>query len=174
MDCLDNFCIASSTKVSVAKTKLLCLKNTPATLGTELSKTSGFELGDGLDRYLGVQLFHGKLWISDYAYLVERTTQKLAGWKSANLSLTGRLTLIQSTLSTLPQYAMQSILLPKIVCNELDTITHQFLWEVQLAVKRSTWLNGTLYVITNKSEGWALNPQDWLMKHIWSSLGGVH
>lgn len=78
-DCLDKFCRASGAKVSIQKTKLFCSKSTPARLGYELSRISGFEKVESLDKYLEVQLFHGRVAKADYTYLVERAHQKLTG-----------------------------------------------------------------------------------------------
>lgn len=77
-DCINRFCLASRAKVNVLKTKCFCSQNTPASLGNELSNMSGFEQVESLDRYLGVLLFHGRVRISDYSYLIDCARKKLA------------------------------------------------------------------------------------------------
>jgi len=40
----------------------------------------------------------------------------------------GHITLIKSTLTAIPTYAMQTCRLPRTVCDELDRKIHRFLW----------------------------------------------
>lgn len=44
------------------------------------------------------------------------------------LSRAGRRTLVQSVLNAIPVYIMQTSLLPKSVCNQLDRISRNYLW----------------------------------------------
>lgn len=125
LKCLEN--LVSRAKVSIAKTKIFWSKNTKHHVGKEIIRINGFELIHCLDRYLGVQCFHGKIIKTNYSYIVERARKKLTGLKSKNLSLVGRLTLTQSTLSTLPNYVVQTVALPKSICSELDSISRKFL-----------------------------------------------
>ena len=67
----------------------------------------------------------------DYQYLVDRVNGKLAGWRSKTLSMAGRATLIQSSLSTIPTYVMQTAKLPRTTCDEIDRKARGFLWGEQ-------------------------------------------
>ena len=58
----------------------------------------------------------------------ERFRKKLAIWKRLYISKGGRLTLIRSTLSNLPLYAMSLFHLPKGVKTRLEKIQRNFLW----------------------------------------------
>ena len=40
----------------------------------------------------------------------------------------GRLTLAKSILVSIPIYPMQSFWLPRAICDEIDRVTHNFLW----------------------------------------------
>lgn len=65
--------------------------------------------------YLGVPTINGRSSKREYQYLVDKVNGKLAGWKSKTLSLAGRATLIQSALSTIPLYTMQTTKLPLVM-----------------------------------------------------------
>lgn len=54
---------------------------------------------------------------------------KLAGWKSKTLSQSGKSTLIRSITTSLPQYSMQSILLPIGWCRTVDRCLKDFWWD---------------------------------------------
>lgn len=48
--------------------------------------------------------------------------QRFSAWKDKTLSLEGRVTLTKSVLQALPTYGMQSCIVPKGVCDDIDTI----------------------------------------------------
>ena len=60
------------------------------------------------------------------------------------MSMAGRATLIQSTLSTIPYYTMQSTKLPRSTCDEIDRRNKEFLWgelEGERKVHLVSWEN---------------------------------
>ena len=59
--------------------------------------------------------------------ILERMEKKLSGWKRLYLSKGGRLTLLKSTLSSLPTYNLSLFTIPKIVAARLERIQN-FLW----------------------------------------------
>lgn len=54
--------------------------------------------------------------------------KKLAGWKSKLLSLVERIILAKVVLATIPIYAMQSIVIAKEVCHEMEKFIRNFIW----------------------------------------------
>lgn len=59
------------------------------------------------------------------------TVCRLVGWKKQLLSKAGRLTLVKSTLSSLPTFYMSIFVLPASVRNRLERMEREFLWEGQ-------------------------------------------
>ena len=60
--------------------------------------------------------------------ILERMEKKLSGWKRLYLSKGGRLTLVKSTLSSLPTYYLSLFLIPVAVADRLERIQRKFLW----------------------------------------------
>ena len=60
--------------------------------------------------------------------ILERMEKKLSGWKRFYLSKGGRLTLLKSTLSSLPTYYLSLSTIPKAVVIRLERIQRNFLW----------------------------------------------
>ena len=60
--------------------------------------------------------------------IIERMEKKLSGWKHLYLSKGGRLSLLKSTLSSLPTYYLSLFTIHKYVANRLERIKRNFLW----------------------------------------------
>ena len=60
--------------------------------------------------------------------ILERMEKKLSSWKRLSLSKGGRLTLLKSTLSSLPTYYLSLFTIPKAVATRLERIQRNFLW----------------------------------------------
>ena len=151
-ECLDKFCAASGSKVSFDKSRVYFSENTNLELRDSICTELQMEATSDLGKYLGVPTIHGRSTKGDYQYLVDRVNSKLAGWKAKTLSLAGRATLVQSCISTIPYYTMQSAKLPRATCDELDRKARKFLWGGNETVKKThlvAWEN----VSKQKGEG---------------------
>ena len=60
--------------------------------------------------------------------ILEKFECKLAGWKKMYLSKGGRLTLLKSTLSSLPTYYLSLFTIPTHVANKIERVQRDFLW----------------------------------------------
>lgn len=126
-NCLDVFCNASGQKVSNAKSKVYFSPNTCDVLkGQIVSELAIFEIDD-LGIYLGMPTINGKVTKATFQSTMDKVDKRLTGWKVHTLSLAGRTTLIQSTLSTIPSYAMQTVRLPLTFYDDLDKKAMSFL-----------------------------------------------
>ena len=79
-------------------------------------------------KYLGLPLgatFKAKL---IWNLIIERMEKRLAGWKRLYISKGGKVTLIKSSLSSLPTYFLSFFPIPTGVAHRLERIQRQFLW----------------------------------------------
>ncbi|XP_056697578.1 uncharacterized protein [Spinacia oleracea] len=127
-ECLDQFCGASGSKISHAKSRVFFSSNTEAEIKKDICDALNITETDDLGVYLGVPTINGRSSKKEYQFLVDRINGKLAGWKSKMISMAGRATLVQSCLSPMPYYAMQTTKLPRSTCDEIDRISRRFLW----------------------------------------------
>ncbi|GKV45492.1 hypothetical protein SLEP1_g52564 [Rubroshorea leprosula] len=92
-------------------------------------------------KYLGIPIGGNHRKLSMWKPLMESFKKKLASWKSQNLSLGGRITLLNSVLSSLLVYLMSAYLIPKGTLSSLDKIRRNFLWEGSKEEKKIKWVS---------------------------------
>jgi hypothetical protein len=79
--------------------------------------------------YFGIPFHYRRLSNNDWLRVQERFEKHLSSWKGKNLSTGGRLTLINSVLSSLPMYMMSFFEIPKGVRKKLDYFRSRFFWQ---------------------------------------------
>jgi hypothetical protein len=67
--------------------------------------------------------------------------KKLKGWKEKSLSFAGRGTLIKAVAQAIPTYLMSSFLLPKGLCQQIESITSRFWWGSNIDKRKVHWVN---------------------------------
>ncbi|KAL6184070.1 hypothetical protein ACLB2K_045474 [Fragaria x ananassa] len=126
--CLDLFCSLSGQAVSYEKSLIFCSPNTCESMASDISSICGSPLTNDLGNYLGMPLVHERVNQFTYANIFDKVHSRLSSWKSKTLSMAGRLVLIQSASSAIPNYAMQAAKLPSSLCDKLDKLNRDFLW----------------------------------------------
>lgn len=76
---------------------------------------------------LGQPSIHGRVKESLYKQVLDRVKARLEGWKTKYLNLAGMQALIQSVLNAIPVFTMQTCLLPKGLCLEMERLIRGFL-----------------------------------------------
>lgn len=126
--CSDGFCTKSGQRVNYQKSAILFSKNTPIITQTNVAELLNIPKTEDLGRYLGVSSLHGRLKNDSFDSLIKKIQGRLAGWRRKTLSLAGRRILIQSVLSSIPLYTMQTTLFPTSVIKAIEKIFRNFLW----------------------------------------------
>ena len=78
--------------------------------------------------YLGMPLGASHKFPSIWNPILEKIEWKLAGWKKLYFSRCGRLTLLKSTLPSLPTYFLSLFTIPTHVANKIEKLQRDFLW----------------------------------------------
>ncbi|CAI0409373.1 unnamed protein product [Linum tenue] len=89
-----------------------------------------------------LQIVHGRVTKDTYKYILENLDKRLSGWKIRSLSLAGRVTLALSVLNALPNYVMQTAVLPCHICDVIDKKIRNFVWgaeEGRTKIHLVTW-----------------------------------
>ncbi|RVX18713.1 putative ribonuclease H protein [Vitis vinifera] len=119
----------------------------------DLALKLGCKVGGLPSSYLGLPL--GAPFKSEVVWdsVEERFRKRLAMWKRQYISKGGRLTLIRSTLSSLPVYFMSLFLLPRKVRLGLEKIQRDFLWGGGALEQRPHLVRWNLVCLERKKGG---------------------
>lgn len=80
-------------------------------------------------RYLGVPLHNRALLKKDGGFIVDKIEKKLQSWKGQLISIGGRLTLINSVISSVLLYALSMYKIPLGTVAQIDRIRIKLLWQ---------------------------------------------
>lgn len=79
-------------------------------------------------KYLGHSFCRFSSKKQEFAYIVDKIRQKMAGWKKRSLSMAGRIVLIKSLLQAIPSFVMKTFLMPSSVTKKIDSFMKDFFW----------------------------------------------
>ncbi|KAA0034017.1 LINE-1 retrotransposable element ORF2 protein [Cucumis melo var. makuwa] len=103
--------------------------------------------------YLGVPLGgnpKSKLFLRN---IEDRIQKKLSNWKYAHISKGGRLTLIKSTLSSLPIYQLSVFQAPSSTYKNIEKLWRNFLWKGSCGSKGSHVINWSIVTKPKEEDG---------------------
>ncbi|KAJ9551049.1 hypothetical protein OSB04_015094 [Centaurea solstitialis] len=109
---------------------------------------------------VGPSLGNSQIWEG----VLNKISNKLAAWKSNQLSIGGRTTLIKAVLGNMPVYFLSLFKAPVGVINKLEAIRRKFFWGASEEKAKLAWINWSK-VLTNKSQG-GLGVSSILIKNI--------
>ncbi|RVW27502.1 Transposon TX1 uncharacterized 149 kDa protein [Vitis vinifera] len=94
----------------------------------EMAVELGCRVGSLPSQYLGLPLGAPNKAPSVWNGVEEKVRRRLARWKRQYISKGGRITLIRSTLASMPIYHMSLFRMPKSMARRLDKVQRDFLW----------------------------------------------
>ena len=111
---------------AVEEAARLSASNVPDSVANQLADILEVPRTVHMEKYLGIPLVKGRIKKEIFHELIASIKKQLSKWKANSLSQAGRALLIQSNLNSKVNYMMQSFLLPKSVCEEIDKIYKKF------------------------------------------------
>ncbi|KAJ9693798.1 hypothetical protein PVL29_009659 [Vitis rotundifolia] len=117
---------ASGLRINLAKSEIIPVGEVEEIL--ELAAELGCRVGSLPSHYLGLPLGAPNRASSIWDGVEERVRRRLALWKRQYISKGGRITLIKSTLASMPIYQMSIFRMPKAVAKRVEKTQRDFLW----------------------------------------------
>ncbi|MQL98153.1 hypothetical protein Taro_030857 [Colocasia esculenta] len=137
---LRSYELSSGQKINALKSSFILSPKAPASLVKRISLLTGFQQQKGMMRYLGVPIRFGRARVADYKSLIDKINAKIVSWKSKFLSQAGRVTLINSVLSSIPIYTAAATSIPKSVIKYIEKACARFLWNGTDGGRRRHWI----------------------------------
>ena len=118
----------SGLKINFHKSEIFCF-GSAKDVETQFTHLFGCEVGAFPFRYLGIPIHFKKLRNRDWKGVEDRFEKKLSSWKGKNMSVGGRLVLINSVLSSLLMFMFSFFEVPREVLKRLDYYRSRFYWQ---------------------------------------------
>ena len=109
----------SGLKINFSKSEVFLINGDENKLNTYM-ELFNCHSGEFPIKYLGVPVSPSRLHIKDWTPLQEKNKKKLSAWRGNSLSIAGRTTMINSSLTSTLIYHMSMYLFPKTVIENLD------------------------------------------------------
>ena len=126
--CLDTFEKWSGQKVNFFKFVIMLSKNMSQAYKRRLDNLIGINALNKKEKYLGLPMVPGREKKAAIVEIIEKVKQRLQGWKVKTFSQLRRTTFIFSVAAAMPSYQALYLLLPKKVCEKLDSLNRNFWW----------------------------------------------
>lgn len=110
---------------------------------------------DDLGKYLGVPILHKRVNQRSFHYILDKVDQRLSNWKAKTLSFVGRINLTQSVLQALSFYVMQSVYLPRHICDQMIRSVEELCGERWMVNEGRILLFGSVCALPRRGEVWA-------------------
>jgi hypothetical protein len=118
----------SGMKINYHKSEVVVVGATDVE-GASIANMLNCRVGTLSFKYLGIQVSNTKLYATDLMYVDLKVEKRLPAWHGLCLSFGGKSILIESSISSLPNYIMGVYLLPNEVHHKMDLTRANFYWD---------------------------------------------
>ncbi|GKV11938.1 hypothetical protein SLEP1_g23150 [Rubroshorea leprosula] len=149
---LRTFEMAAGLKINFGKCQLMGI-GVDDDWRNKMAYRLGCKEGEFPIKYLGIPIGGNHRRLKMWQPLLDSVTKKLLSWKGWYLSQGGRITLINSVLSSLPVFLMSVYLIPKGTLNSIDKIRRNFLWGGKGVERKINWVKWDMICKDKEYEG---------------------
>ena len=93
----------------------------------QVEHNTGFAKGAWPLTYLGAPIAPGRMFATYFRPLIEKVANRINGWTSRALSMSGRLVLLKHVLSSIPVHILAVMKVPISILNRIDKLMCDFL-----------------------------------------------
>ncbi|GAU48256.1 hypothetical protein TSUD_174940 [Trifolium subterraneum] len=95
---------------------------------------------DNYSKYFGQLTIIGKSKTQVFNFIQDKIWKKLKGWKEKHLSFAGRGALIKAVAQAIPTYLMSNFLIPKGLCNQMESMIDRLWWGSNVDKRKIHWV----------------------------------
>ncbi|RVW80652.1 Protein trichome birefringence-like 5 [Vitis vinifera] len=154
-------------RINLAKSEIIPVGEVDEIL--EMAVELGCKVGQLPSTYLRLPLGAPNKAVCVWDGVEERMRWKLALWKRQYISKGGRITLIKSTLASMPLYQLSLFRMPRVVARRLEKLQRDFLWEGGSTERKAHLVNWERVCVGKEKGGLGLRK----LVHLNKALLGV-
>ncbi|XP_020703005.1 uncharacterized protein LOC110114460 [Dendrobium catenatum] len=124
---VEDFCKWTGQRINVSKFQIFFGKVVGYSTKKKITRLFGYKNVKEMS-YLGIKLSLNRLKLADFQDLLSNVMDRLNAWGKKTLSLGGKITLISSSLLSMPNFLVTHSLLPKKLLYEVEKLCRNFLW----------------------------------------------
>lgn len=131
LKCLQTFCQCTRQDINFNKSTINFSHNIKTERKQRILRILKMTECDHKSSYLGLPFCKTQMNLTSLSAITNKVKSRLASWKGRMLSFAGRGVLVNSVAQTIPAYAMQTYLLPNVLCHKLNELIRDFWWGKQ-------------------------------------------
>ncbi|PKU60940.1 Putative ribonuclease H protein [Dendrobium catenatum] len=124
----DDYCGWTGQRINKNKSAILFSRKVASSTKSRLARIAGCHKVTEMD-YLGIKFALRRLTRADFSPLLQKIQSHIVAWGTRQLSLAGRITMINSVLLPLLVLAMTHMLVPRGVLADAERLCRSFLWD---------------------------------------------
>jgi len=132
---------ASGQRINQAKSAITFSSKAPQTLKDRVKGDLSISNEGGTGKYLGLPEHFGRRKRDIFTATVDRIRQRAIGWSTRQFSAAGKLTLLKSVLSAMPNHSMSCFKLPLFLCKRIQSALTRFYWNSKPDERKMAWIS---------------------------------
>lgn len=144
---------ASGQKINQAKSAITFSNKAPQSLKDRVKLSLAITNEGGKGKYLGLPEHFGRKKRDTFIVIVDKIRQRAISWSSKQLSSAGKLTLLKSVLSAMPNHTMTCFKLPVSLCKRIQSVLTRFYWDAKPDERRMAWVSWKTMTRAKKDGG---------------------
>ncbi|KAI0522554.1 hypothetical protein KFK09_004934 [Dendrobium nobile] len=124
---VEDFCKWTGKRINVSKYQIFFCKVVGYSTKKKITRLFGYKNVKEMS-YQGIKLSLNRLKLADFQDMLSNVMDRLNAWGKKNLSLGGKITLISSSLFSMPNFLVTHSLVPKKLLYEVEKLCRNFLW----------------------------------------------
>lgn len=104
----------------------------------------------GCGKYLGLPEEFGCKKKEMFQYIIDKVRKRTNRWNNRYLSATGKDILLKSVALAMPMYSMNCFKLPKMICDEINSILSNFWWGAKNGKRKMVWVSWKIMSLSKK------------------------
>lgn len=140
-DTIQRYCEASGQRVNLSKSSIFFGKGCPNDRRSEIKTILEVSNESLSERYLGLPTDVGKSKNKSFKYIKDRLWGKVKGWIERCMAGVGKEILIKSVAQAVPTFSMNCFLLPRGLCQQIDTMLRKFFWGSKEGKRKVAWVS---------------------------------